>query len=91
VRRRTRGITRVQLAHQWPHHVALAAEKLHGLANAEIVRGFAATLSAAPITYHLRLEDRDFVVFCFSKPEDAKTFALRFGGTIVEPHRGEPP
>jgi hypothetical protein len=32
------------------HHVA-PAEKVRGLVNAEFVRGFAATSSAAPLTY----------------------------------------
>jgi hypothetical protein len=75
------GITRSQLDRQWPHHVALTTEKVRRLANSETVRGVAASLNAA-LTYHLTEPER--VVFCFSMPEDAQTFAERFGGERLE-------
>jgi hypothetical protein len=72
---------RAQLARWWPHHVALPAKAVRGLQNAETVRGFAGSLSVAPRTYHLRRGDnKDLVVFCFARPEDARDFAERFGG-----------
>jgi hypothetical protein len=74
-------ITLPEIKRKWPHHVALSADKVHGLANSELVWSFAATLSAAPRPYTVRNDgDDDLVVFCFAKPEDAQAFTERFGG-----------
>jgi hypothetical protein len=76
-------LNRRRLDHEWPHHVALPAEAVRGLQNAETVRGYAASLSPAPLTYHRRDGDRDYVVFCFPTQEAAQTFAERFGGELL--------
>jgi hypothetical protein len=43
-------LNRRRLDREWPHHVMLPAEAVRGPANAATVRGFAATLQAAPLT-----------------------------------------
>jgi hypothetical protein len=83
--RRKGELTRSRLDGEWPHHVALPAERVRGLGNSDEVRGFASTLSVAPLTYSLRHERGDQVVFCFAKPEDAQAFADRFGGERIDP------
>jgi hypothetical protein len=37
-------------------------------------------IGAAPRPYSLRRDDGDYVVFCFTKPEDAAAFSERFSG-----------
>jgi hypothetical protein len=75
-------ISQARLRREWPHHVALSADKVRGAKSYDIVHRFADTLSARR-TYFMRRHDHDFVGFCFAKPEDAQAFCKRFGGERV--------
>jgi hypothetical protein len=79
-------ITVPEIKLKWPHHVALAADKVRGARNSEIVWSFAQTLSVGPRPYSLRRDDGEFVVFCFAKPVDAEGFSERFDGERLLGH-----
>jgi hypothetical protein len=72
---------------QFPHHVALPAEKLRDRVNREVIFCAAGVLSATPLTYFTHRDDRDLVVFCFANSEGAEAFVKRFGGECTGSRR----
>jgi hypothetical protein len=59
---------------------ALQAEKVRDRVNREAIFCATGVLSATPLTYSMRRNRSDVVVFCFAEAEDAEAFAKRFGG-----------
>jgi hypothetical protein len=78
--RRKAALSQARLRRQWPHRVAISGDKMRGNKNYDIVYSFSEAFSVAPLTYSLRRDDGDYVVFYFAKPEDAQAFCDRFEG-----------
>ena len=67
---------------EWPHHVAILADKVMGKGY-DFVHRFVNTLSVAPRSCGFRRDDDDYVVFCFSEAVHADLFMERFEGERV--------
>ena len=76
-----RELDLIELERDWPYHIALPAAVLRSASEA--VYAFIRPLSVAPRPWHFRRNERDFVVFCFARPQDAQAFAERFGAKVL--------
>ena len=68
----------------WPHQVAIAAEKVRGDGYVTTYY-FCEGLSLCPRQAWFRRDDRDYIVFCFADPAHAEQFRVRFSGELVVP------
>jgi hypothetical protein len=53
------------------------------LKNGAIVRAFTNTMPIAPRTYSIHRDDSGFVVFCFTKPDDAEALPSDLVGSFA--------
>src|SRR5262249_40746212 len=82
------GITRIGLHRRWPHHVALSADKVRGLNNSQVVRGFADMLSVARLTHSVSRADVDLVVFYLANRRTRARSPSSSAGSGWEPISG---
>jgi hypothetical protein len=68
----------------WPHQIALPAERCMG-GNYVTIRLFCEGLSLCPRGHCFHRDNTDMNVFCFAKRADAEKFQARFGGEFVDP------
>jgi len=80
--RRKGEISLGRVKREWPHHVAIPADRVMGNGY-DLVHGFAKTLSVGPGTCGFRRDDVDYVAFCFADPAHAEQFRERFDGERV--------
>jgi len=68
----------------WPHQVALRADRCTGH-NYVTLRLFCEGLSLCPRGHSFFRDGIDITVFCFAERADAETFQQRFGGEFLDP------
>jgi hypothetical protein len=82
--RREGELSRRAIDRDWPHQVALHADKVKGVGG-EIIREFCRDLSLSPRGRSVARDDGWYVVFCFADPAQADLFRERVGGERFEP------
>ncbi len=69
-------LTRATIDREWPHQVALPADRVKGANNA-VIHEFCRGLSLCPRNHTVRRDDVTYIVFCFAKPSHAERFRER--------------
>jgi hypothetical protein len=69
---------------QWPHQVALRADRCTGH-NYVTIHLFCEGLSLCPRGHSFRHDSADFIVYCFADRSHAEKFRDRFDGEFIDP------
>ena len=80
---RARGQSSRTLLHrEFPHQVAVLAQKVAGKALDKVI-AFHAELGVPVKTHSIRKDDRWYLLYCFADPQQAARFQAEFGGEII--------
>jgi hypothetical protein len=82
--RRKGELSKAGIDRGWPHQVALPAEVIRGR-NYTIIDRFCRGLSVCQRHQRYRLENEEFIVYCFGEERDAEFFHMHFGGDRMTP------
>ncbi len=77
-------LSKATIDREWPHQVALMAERCRGH-NHDIIHRFCAGLSLCPRGHAFRRHDHDMIVFCFAQRAHAESFCAHFAGEVIAP------
>ena len=78
-------LSKTQLDRDFPHQVAVSADRCTGKADGPAIHLFCFQANVAPRHHTVRRDDRDFIVYCFADPQHAALFQARFGGEPFDP------
>jgi hypothetical protein len=82
--RRKGELTASRIDRDWPHQVALPADRVVG-ENYSITHDFCRSLSLCPRGHSVVRGSVTYVIFCFAEPTDADHFRERFNGERFDP------
>jgi hypothetical protein len=77
-------LTPAGIDREWPHQVALPADRVTRANNA-VIHEFCRGLSLCPRNHTVQRDDVTYIVFCFGEPSHAVLFRERFGGEPFDP------
>ena len=86
--RRKGELSAAAIDRQWPYQVALPADRVGG-SNYDVIRQASDEYRGCPRGHSVVHDGVWYQVFCFSTPQAAAKFQVRFGGEPFNPkHRG---
>jgi hypothetical protein len=78
-------LSKTQLDRDFPHQVAVSADRCTGKADGPAIHLFCFQANVAPRHHTVRRDDKDFIVYCFADKDHAELFRVVFQGEQFNP------